>query len=103
MESWALLQERHEVEPGNLPTPIGIFSEPMTETRATTLALGSRASVVLVRVDPFYGRTIVVEPAVDRLPASSIAITVTTLFPGTPYALGVMFVPIAVFSCTPFT
>jgi hypothetical protein len=57
----------------------------------------------LERVDQLYGRKIVVLPAVERLPAPSIATTVTTLSPGTPYALGVMFVPMAVFSCRPFT
>jgi hypothetical protein len=55
------------------------------------------------KVDHPYGRTMLVVPAVDRLPASSIAITVTTLSPATPYALGVMFVPTALFSCRPFT
>ena len=49
----------------------------------------SEANVVLLeRVDPFCqdGMKTVVLPAVDRLPASSIAMTVTTLSPTTPYA-----------------
>ena len=57
-------------------------------------AAGVDANVVLLeRVDPFrhHGMKSVVLPAVDLLPASSIAITVMTLSPCTPYALGVMF------------
>jgi len=36
----------------------------------------------------------VVLPSIDLLPASTIAITVTSFSPTTPYALGIMFFPI---------
>jgi hypothetical protein len=52
-------------------------------------ALFEANEVLLERVDPFYqnGMKSVVLPAVDLLPASSIAITVMTFSPNTPYAL----------------
>ena len=75
-------------------------------TILTTLGVrrsGAAHGTLRVRCSGLYGSTIVVLPAIDLLPASSIAMTVISLSPNTPYALGVIFFPMAVFSCTPFT
>ena len=56
---------------------------PGRRTRLTTCRAAQRTDVLL-EPDLFYGMKSVVLPAVDLLPASSIAITVMTLSPRTP-------------------